>query len=233
MVLTAVLAGVGLAFGLWPERSVLVGTAVGVFGVASTLCLLIYDARSGQLLDELTVRGQDVEASLGLEHGSFRRRPGTWLVFDSGFRIRVSHDTAHHGVFFAALVAWMFVVMDPALQALLTERTGRGGAAVVAVILSALMVAGLAAVVYQMRDDRVRWLRRRLAEAVALFRQGDIQRAAALAAEISDRPSADVVRRAQSRYRGPQSDESAMAAVAELSEVPKQWVSTAMRDGRD
>ena len=227
LALTIGATGAGLIAVLSEGQSVVAATVVGVFGLIATLCLFIFDARNGQQIDELAIRGAEIETELGRDRGPFRAQPGAWLVFDSGIRVRVSHRTALNGVFFAALVAWLFVLLHPALQALLTDRVGGGTAVFVAVLLATLIVTGLALVAYQVRDDRIRWLRRRLADSVSLFRQGDVQRAASVAAEISDRPSSDVLRRAQALYRGPHSDAAAAAAVADLANVPLRWVTAA------
>ena len=224
--------GAGLIVGLQSGRSLLVATATGLFGLFISVFLWVYNARNGQLLDELIARGKVLERVLGQERGPFRLWPRAWLVYDSGVRIRIARQTALDGIFLVALTAWLFVLMHPALQALLAVRAGSGFATIVTSALAMLMVGGLAAVAIQMKDDRVRWLRRRLQDSVALLMQGDIRRAAMVAAEVAERPPNAVVGQAEAQFAEPLSAPAAVAAAAVLSEVPERWVSAAVDEGR-
>jgi hypothetical protein len=82
--------------------------AIAAFAFVATVCLATYDKRNDQHYDELVSRAAELEKKyLGLRHGTFTDRPGSWLLI---FGLKVEHRWPI-GLLYAATAAfWAYLL---------------------------------------------------------------------------------------------------------------------------
>jgi len=80
---------------------------VGIVGLLAVAGLLIYEIRNSELYNDLISRGRRLEAEIGLQNGIFLGRP-------SPKRKLLSHSPAISLVYFAAILGWLFIVVQAA-----------------------------------------------------------------------------------------------------------------------
>jgi hypothetical protein len=92
--------------------------AFGVFGLAVTVGLLIYNTRNNQLYNDLVGRAAEIERTLGLHGGAFAHRPRSWLKIGlPGFGIEVNHGNGVALIYAATCALWLFEVLWAVLKA--------------------------------------------------------------------------------------------------------------------
>lgn len=83
--------------------------AIAAFAFVATVCLATYNKRNDQPYDELVSRAAELERKyLGMSHGTFTDRPGSWLVV---FGLKVEHRWPI-GLLYAATAAfWAYLLV--------------------------------------------------------------------------------------------------------------------------
>jgi hypothetical protein len=94
---------------------------VAVFGLLVTLCLATYNKRNDQLYNELVSRAAQLEGDLGLAHGSFSRRPRSWLSFGPW---RIEHGWPVGFVYALSAAIWTYVAVNAVTPALVFSWKG-------------------------------------------------------------------------------------------------------------
>jgi len=82
--------------------------AIAAFAFVATVCLAAYNKRNDQHYDELVSRAAELERKyLGLGHGTFTDRPGSWLMI---FGVKIEHRWPI-GLLYAATAAfWAYLL---------------------------------------------------------------------------------------------------------------------------
>jgi hypothetical protein len=94
--------------------------AIAVFAFIATLCIATYNKRNDQHYDELVARAAEQEReNLGLTHGSFSQRPGSWLKY--GW-VTVEHRWPIGMLYAASAALWAFIAVK-SLVALYGQQT--------------------------------------------------------------------------------------------------------------
>jgi hypothetical protein len=89
---------------------------IALFGLATTIALVTYNARNDQLYDELVGRAASIERSLGLPDGAFANRSGPWLtirLFD--YEWTVDHRASVSLIYTASIILWLFLFINTAV----------------------------------------------------------------------------------------------------------------------
>jgi hypothetical protein len=109
-------SGASVAFTVVQEDFAKAGVALfALFGLATTIGLIIYNARNDQLYNELVDRAGTIERSVGLHDGYFANRPQAWLTIrfpESRFTSlrkgrKIDHGTALWLIYGTAVVLWL------------------------------------------------------------------------------------------------------------------------------
>ena len=91
--------------------------ALALFGLASAIGIVTYNARNDQLYNELVGRAAAIERSVGLPDGAFANRPRPWLRFKLGpWTWRVDHGQGIATIYAATIAFWLFLSIDAALR---------------------------------------------------------------------------------------------------------------------
>ena len=131
-------SGVTAALGTRTQSSDEIGVpfALALFGLASAVGVVTYNARNDQLYNELIGRGASIERSLGLPDGAFSNRPNAWLrhKFDpwwlrgklaswprlrdklGPWTWRIEHGQGIATIYAATIAFWLYLSIDAALH---------------------------------------------------------------------------------------------------------------------
>ena len=91
--------------------------ALALFGLASAIGVLTYNARNDQLYDGLVGRAAAIERSVGLPDGAFSNRPRPWLQYKLGaWNWRVDHRHGIATIYAATIAFWLYLSIDAALH---------------------------------------------------------------------------------------------------------------------
>jgi len=91
--------------GSWPPAG------IGVFGLATTIALAIYDQRNDELYDELVSRAAEIERRGRIFDGSFAQRPAKLVSLAR--TLFVEHRWPVALIYGAAAALWLFVAARP------------------------------------------------------------------------------------------------------------------------
>jgi hypothetical protein len=90
---------------------------LGLFGLAATVGLALYNSRNDQLYDELIGRAGDLERRLDIVDGNFGSRPRSWLDFELPFiRLKVGHREAVATIYAASVALWLSLIFATLLS---------------------------------------------------------------------------------------------------------------------
>jgi hypothetical protein len=165
-------SGVTAALGARTQSGGEIGVpiALALFGLASAIGVVTYNARNDQLYNELVGRGTAIERSLGLPDGAFSNRPRPWLRYKLGpWSWRIDHGTGIATIYAATIAFWLYLSIDAAVH-LIVPTTGSPISTVVPALAATILVMGSAwRFLRRQRQMRDRALRSNVLTAVDLL----------------------------------------------------------------
>ena len=99
--------GTGLALTIGKPQ---ISIVVGLFGLAVTAGVALYNLRNDQLYNELVGRAAQLERMMNLKDGAFAQRPRAWLSIGP---LKVDHAKIWW-VYLSSLSAWLFLILHGA-----------------------------------------------------------------------------------------------------------------------
>jgi hypothetical protein len=100
---------------------------LGLFGLAATTGLALYNSRNDQLYDDLVGRAAALERRLGIAYGSFANRPRSWLKLNLPVvRLKVGHREAVATIYAASVALWLSLIFATLLNLFGRPSSGYG-----------------------------------------------------------------------------------------------------------
>jgi hypothetical protein len=107
-------AATALATVLKVEPDGLRGLVISLFGLATTIGLVIYSTRNDQFYGELIERASEIERILGLVGGTFSIRSTAYLYLRLfGIKLKVNHGTGIGIIYASTILLWLFEIYLP------------------------------------------------------------------------------------------------------------------------
>ena len=155
----------------------MVGFALSLFGLVTTIGIATCNGRNDQLYDELVSRAAAIERGLNIPDGAFANRPATWPPIRVLWaEWKIDHRTAVGTIYGASIALWLFGVVAFGLEGLLVTLVARfpsvpsEGAStwviVLAVTLTFIVIFLSSGWIKRQREDRQEELNRRARDAM-------------------------------------------------------------------